>query len=589
MKRNLLLILIAIMVVVIVGRFSRIINPVDQIIITKSDDGRTMRAVTRNGDILSVKKKQNDLGYAVYINEQGIAAGNGAELQQARDGSLSLINQLNNGMRLIDVGVTPMKPIGFSIYFIAKNSSPFKLGIKEGILSLAIFLFFAERYIRGGGGRWINENLSSMKKNLRGVDYAFFGLLAIIASANPIGCDIDIIAKCITNSNSGIDIYAAQIVKKISDNFPYPAYPYTPLSLSILSPIQWINDQLYSPLLNIIFGRISSSGMLGLLSVIFFYIINFTILNELSLAGVFRVQELRKYLYLTTLCPGPLYLIAGFQQIDILAVLFFCQGILLFRFDRDRWMGSILIAIGLAIKPQNLLLAPIVSLFLVHSSIGREFKETTKNLLCGVLILAFYGLCFYLSQSKSYVAVISGFSIVERLYLSLLDISPDLKIYSVPVFIFVTLSYVFSAWRPFIGQAWITSMSAMLAASALICTYQASFVHTPGLSIFMTPAITIVIACTSFFVDWIWIMLMSFLAVSSWPLTFPGDITRYFTNMGYNAVLGGYPESNHEKYYSFLYTAEFVGLITLVILFTKGICKLRDIAEEISRPPIFTR
>ena len=143
MKRNLLLILIAIMVVIIVGRFSRIINPVDQIIITKSDDGRTMRAVTRNGDILSVKKKQNDLGYAVYINEQGIAAGNGAELQQARDGSLSLINRLNNGMRLIDVGVTPMKPIGFSIYLIAKNSSPFKLGIKEGILSLAIFLFFA--------------------------------------------------------------------------------------------------------------------------------------------------------------------------------------------------------------------------------------------------------------------------------------------------------------------------------------------------------------------------------------------------------------------------------------------------------------
>ena len=572
------------MVVIIVGRFSRIINPIDQIIITKSDDGKTMRAVTKNGDILSVKKKVNDLGYAVYINEKGIDSGNGVALQQARDGSLSLIDGLNSGMRLIDVGETPIKPTGFSIYFIAKNASPFKIGIKEAIVSLAIFFFFAKRSIRGGVGRWMNQNLSSMKENLAGVDYAFFGLLAIIASANPVGCDIDIIAKSISNSNTGIDIYAAQIAKKISDNFPYPAYPYTPLSLSILSPIQWVNDELYSPLLSIIFGRSSSSGMLGLLSVIFFYIINFTILNELSLAGVIRARELRKYLYLTTLCPGPLYLIAGFQQIDILAVLFFCQGLLLFRYDRDRWVGSILIAIGLAIKPQNLLLAPVVSLFLVHASIGRDLKEITKNLICGLLILVFYGLCFYLSQSKSYVAVISGFSIVERLYLSLFDISPDLKIYSVPVFVFVTLSYVLSAWRPSVDRAWLTSMSALLATSALICAYQASFVHTPGLSIFMTPAITIVMACSSFFVDWIWIMLISFLAVSSWPLTFPGDLTRYFTDVGYNAVLGGYPESNHEQYYSFLYTAEFVGLITLVTIFTKGICKLRDIAEAIIVP-----
>ncbi|NBY21924.1 MAG: hypothetical protein EBQ73_03495, partial [Gammaproteobacteria bacterium] len=274
MKKYALLILIAIMVVIIVGRFSRIINPIDQIIITKSDDGKTTRAVTKNGDILSVKKKVNDLGYAVYINEKGIDSGNGVALQQARDGSLSLIDGLNSGMRLIDVGETPIKPTGFSIYFIAKNASPFKIGIKEAIVSLAIFFFFAKRSIRGGVRCWMNQNLSSMKENLAGVDYAFFGLLAIIASANPVGCDIDIIAKSISNSNAGIDIYAAQIAKKISDNFPYPAYPYTPLSLSILSPIQWVNDELYSPLLSIIFGHSSSSGMLGLLSVIFFYIIN---------------------------------------------------------------------------------------------------------------------------------------------------------------------------------------------------------------------------------------------------------------------------------------------------------------------------
>ena len=72
MKKYALLVLIAIMVIIIVGRFSRIINPIDQIIITKSDDGKTTRAVTKNGDILSVKKKVNDLGYAVYINEKGI-------------------------------------------------------------------------------------------------------------------------------------------------------------------------------------------------------------------------------------------------------------------------------------------------------------------------------------------------------------------------------------------------------------------------------------------------------------------------------------------------------------------------------------
>ncbi|NBY21436.1 MAG: DUF2029 domain-containing protein [Gammaproteobacteria bacterium] len=391
---------------------------------------------------------------------------------------------------------------------------------------------------------------------------------------NPMGFDIEIIARCVTYSNEGIDIYAAQIAKKYSDNFPWPAYPYPPITLTIMSPIQWVNDNIYSPALTLLFGRAPSSAAFELVSVLIFYVINICILTDLSSAGVIKSKEVRTVFYLATLCPGPLYLIAGFQQADILGVSFICLGLLIFRPKRDRLIGSILMSIGLSIKPQNLIIAPVIFIFLAQSNAVTDKQEPRAMGFFFGFIVLLYCLNFYLSQFQSYTTLLSGFSIIERLMQSLWDIRADIKVYSAPLFACVTITLIIGLWRPSDSESWKASANAMLATSALICSYQASIEHTPGLSMFMVLGITVAIATSESIIKRIWIMIVSLFAVSFWPFTLPGDITRPFTNLGFNALLSGLPEANHDKWFSSLYTMEFSGLISLSIVMLISIIKV---------------
>ena len=563
-KGRILLAIMAIILVLFVARFSRIINPVDQVIITISDSADTIRAVTRNGDLIPVKK--DSINGLIRINNDDPNGRGGIEINVSKEGFASLKKGSPNSLSILEMDDISLKPKGFRSFVISNNKTPFRFGIIEAAFCLSWIFWYSLHHKRKKPMRWATSAANAIKTVLKPIDFFIFGVIALAASMNPMGFDIEIIAKCVTHSNEGIDIYATQIAKKYSDNFPWPAYPYPPITLTIMSPIQWVNDNMYAPVMTLLFGRAPSSAAFELISVLVFYAINIFIITDLSSAGIIKPKEVRKIFYLTTLCPGPLYLIAGFQQADILGVLFICLGLLIFRPNRDRLIGSILISIGLSIKPQNLIIAPIIFLFLAQSTATADKQELRENGFFFALIVLLYCLNFYLSQSQSYTTLLSGFSIIERLMLSLWDIRTDIKVYSAPLFACVTTTLIIGLWRPSTSENWKACANAMLAISALICSYQASIEHTPGLSMFMVLGITVAIAISESIIKSIWIMIMSLFAVSFWPFTLPGDMTRPFTNLGLNALLSGFPEANHDKWFSSLYTIEFTGLISLSII-----------------------
>ncbi|NBS18011.1 MAG: hypothetical protein EBS79_14260 [Gammaproteobacteria bacterium] len=137
-KGKMFFVIFTIILVCFVARFSRIINPVDQVIVTISDSGETIRAVTKNGDLIPARK---DSGTGlIRINNDNPNGREGIDINVSKEGFVSLKKGSPNSLRILEMDDISLKPKGFRSYVISKNSTPFRFGLLEAAFCIACTL-----------------------------------------------------------------------------------------------------------------------------------------------------------------------------------------------------------------------------------------------------------------------------------------------------------------------------------------------------------------------------------------------------------------------------------------------------------------
>ncbi len=548
----------------VIAKLGRVINPVPQISVAISKDGTKAYAVNKYGTPENTHSELIQNGAArIFVSGAPLGVAGDLTLIREVSGDLSIENSTLTSVVAKNNSV--LMPINHDGYVVAKNPGLFWLSSWVSIFFVAIALVL----ILSANGiiLYVNELISLWRLAFNRYDITLIIALLLAASLWPVGVDINVIARTVSYSNDGIDIYSAQIVKKLADNFPWPAFPYPPVTLSILSPLQWLSDSIITPFLLFATGRNVASSGIAIFGIFLYFSLTYAILAEFIKIGRLSTTNLRSSFYWAVLCPGTLYLVAGFQQIDIYGIAFLGFGLILMQESRARLFGAILIAVGLGVKPQNLIVAPVVIMYFLHRlRITDNIKDTLIELTSAFIVIVVYFASFFAATLPSYKYLIEGFSVVDRMGASIWIINPDNRIYSMPLFSIIAYSAIFYFWRSADIKKTHIGISAMVSMSIVICLYQASMVHNPGLSIFLLLGITPLMALIKDLLDRIAIALVSIMAVFSWPLSYPGDVTRLFSERGFNEILGGYAERFHEQYYSMLYSIEFIGLVLLGII-----------------------
>lgn len=586
-SKYLLLFLLVAVCIIDVGRLGRIIKPVPQIAVAISKDGLTVKAVSESGIALPVSIEKTENG-AVILTLPGkyLKLSKPLMLQRGTDGILRFNKSEAQNISVESNSI--LTPTGFDGYIVARRPGAFHFSLWSVLLIMGLLAVLTVSLKRGGVSKWA-ENLLTLARDTFGrYDLLFVIAIAILAAIWPVGVDINVIARTVSYSNQGIDIYAAQVMKLQADAFPWPAYPYPPVTLALLAPIQALNDALLSPFIKLIIGREVASAGISLFCTMSFFAVTLAILAEMHWLGWLSIKQVRSTFYFSILCPGMLYLVAGFQQIDIFGVVMIGFGLLLMRPSRDRLLGAILIAVGLGIKPQNLIIAPVIILFFAHRINGAEnMRERLTEFSSLVLTALVYSGMWIAAEVPSYKVLIASFSIIERLIASIWIINPDNRVFSMPLFVTAAYAMIYVTWRPSNNSPDNTALAAMISIAVVVGLYQASMVHNPGLSMFLVLGMAPLLALVQGWIDRLGIMLVSLMAVISWPLSFPGDITRLFTDKGFNKVFGSLPEEFHSLYYSLLFTGEFIGLVLISIIFIGSLKML--LASSISQSLFSTR
>lgn len=579
-SRVIVFIIISLYAVIVAGRYSRITSSVSQVSVAIMSGGEKSFAVTGEGDVLSSSLTiDSNKTHSLSINlPQGLKevpktlelSGSSPSALEIESPRVSGINEI----KIKDLGVRPEAGVASS-YIVVKNPSSFRYTIWTVLGIMAFVAILAYTFLKTSAWASISRGFNTYKTVFRWYDNAFMIIIAILSSLYPMGCDIEVIARFISLSNLGVDVYSYQILKKMADGWPFPGFPYPPFTLALLSPIQFISDVIISPTTLAIFGKRAESCGLELASMACLFAVVIMVSVKLYSIGAISKEKIRGVFYSSVLAPGVIYLVAGFQQIDIFGVALMCAGLILITSSSRAWLlGAVAIGIALGVKPQNLIMAPVVVLFFMHCMVRGQRNAFFIELTILLSTLSIVVINILTSQFKSYHEVVSGFSIIDRLRGHLWAVSPDILVYSAPLFVGISMAVIWSAWRAPRNEPDYGGLVCMLGASSIVCAYQASIMHTPGLSMYIILGLSVTMGLLESWIDRVGVMIASALAVSYWPFLPPGDAGRPFRNFGITFVSDMLSGKFHVEYVSMLYTLEMLGLVILSGLFINRIVAL---------------
>lgn len=380
----------------------------------------------------------------------------------------------------------------------------------------SLLLFWLLSYLR-----YFQDLVSSLKnalKNLNIFDYFVVVALTIFAMSKTAIIDVVALDDVVSGLHSGVNYYIVSLVQAIHGQLP--TFPYNPLTLYFLAVISKIKYILVHLGFNVSGAAIIQESFLA-----FYYWLAFEITCFVRERGISEWTK-RKIFYFVIFNPFSIYYVVFVGQTDIISVAFIFSGMRRLFLSRRIIWSITLISVGVALgKPQHLLV--MLVLFLCSGCVegGREAKLYIAKLSASLFfIFAVYWWYkyfpgFYLSLAHNPQAMRVSWSSWWELLSGAIVINRPIGMMIVSIFFFNSIS-------PSKLKLEETMLVALFGIGVIFASFQASFAHTFGVSIFLLPAVILSALMSKSVVKLLFYYLASIGLLATWGTGLVGDVTN---------------------------------------------------------------
>lgn len=416
---------------------------------------------------------------------------------------------------------------------------------------------------------------TSFLKLLKKKDFIILILIFAITLFVTVGCDAKVIANVGNLFAEDIDIYQLQVNSKLITGREYAEFPYNPLMLCIWGGLMTI----FRPITKIlpVIGNYPyfEVGILKLFSLIFIFLTISTVLSFLLDKKIINEKKAKWVYYLSLFNPITFYVAILFVQLDALTLYLIVAGtVLLSNLNKNRFLGILLLSIGLMLKMQILFLIPtavIAILYIIFYNCNDKLATKIYRVLkCGIIFgwIALTTFVILYIMKTPFYHLESNLAQSERLWYTTIQYASTTYIYiSLGALAIATILFVLNIHSKMKKENVI--MASLIYYSVIIFLFSFAILPTPSIYIVTLGGMIIMLATEQDKLKNIIITLVSTLIIVCPMFSDYGDISKIVKNPNEQGVITTFiqnmPEKDKIKTNSITFTVSAVSMLTYAI------------------------
>ncbi len=425
---------------------------------------------------------------------------------------------------------------------------------------------------------------SSFFKLLNKKDIFLLVLVFVLTFFIIVGCDAKVIANVGNLFAEDVDIYQLQVNSKYITGREYAEFPYNPLMLCIWGGILTI----FRPITKMlpVIGKFPyfEVGILKLFSLVFIFLTISSILSFLLDHEIIAKKRAKWIYYLSLFNPITFYVAMLFVQLDALTLYFVVTGmVLLSKLNEDRFLGVLLLSIGLMLKMQILFLVPIVIIAILYI-IFYNGKDKITNKIIRLLKCAFiflliaittFGIVYVLKTPFFYLE--SNLEQSERLWFTTIQYNSNTYLYvALGTLAIAMIIFVLNIHSKMKKENII--MASLIYYAVIILLFSFAILPTPSIYIVTLGGMVILVALEPDKLKNIMFVLVSSLIIVCPMFSDYGDISKIVKNPNDTGIITNVIQKmevkDSQKINSIMFTISAVSMLTYAAYMGKKSIKL---------------
>ena len=427
---------------------------------------------------------------------------------------------------------------------------------------------------------------SSFFKVLKNKDFLILILVFLITSFIIVGCDAKVIANVGNLFSEDIDIYQLQVNTKLITGREYAEFPYNPLMLCIWGGLMTV----FRPITKIlpIIGNYPyfEVGILKIFSLLFIFLSISSILSYLLDKNIIEIKRARWIYYLSLFNPVTFYVAILFVQLDALTLYLITIGtLLLSNLNNNRFLGILLLSIGLMLKMQVIFLIPIsliaVLYIILYNCKDKPITKLIRIVKCGIIFLWITLISFlipYILKTPFY-HLESNLAQSERLWYTTIQYTNSTHVYvTLATLVMALMIFVLKIHSKMKKENLI--LASIIYYAVIIFLFSFSILPTPSIYIVTLAGITILLALEKDKLKNVIMIVVSILIIICPMFSDYGDISKIIKNPNEQGIITSFinklPENNYKKVNSIIFTISAVSMLTYSIYMGKEAIRLLE-------------
>ena len=403
-----------------------------------------------------------------------------------------------------------------------------------------------------------------------------FGIFIVTAFIT-VGCDAKVIANISNLFAKDIDIYQLQVNSKLILGREYAEFPYNSLMLYIWGGILSIFSPITQNLPVIDVFPYFEVAFMKLFNIIFIVLTILSILSFLIDKKFVDIKKAKFIFYLSIFNPVTFYVAILFVQLDALTLYLVVTGILLLNnINNDKYLGILLLSIGLLLKMQILFLLPIIIISILYIIIFEKKEKYVlkiKRIVISGLIFIYFAIIYfvilYIGKMPFYYLE-SNLAQSERLWYTTIQ-------YSSNTFLYVTLGCMVIAMLIFVFNLHLNIkkeniiLSTILYIGTIILLFSFAILPTPSIYIVTLGSFVIYTSLEKDNLKKIIFIGCAILIIICPMFSDYGDISKIITGPNSTGYITKYISSSKEnlKINSIMFTISSISMLIYSIYFGK--------------------
>lgn len=427
---------------------------------------------------------------------------------------------------------------------------------------------------------------TSFFKLLNKKDIIILGIIFLITLFVIVGCDAKVIANVGNLFAKDVDIYQLQVNSKLITGREYAEFPYNPLMLCIWGGLMTI----FRPITKIfpIIGNYPyfEVGVLKLFSLLFIFLTISSILSFLLDNKIIDKKRAKWIYYLSLFNPVTFYVAILFVQLDALTLYLIVTGTLLLNnLNKNRFLGILLLSIGLMLKMQVLFLIPIAIIailyIILYNCKDKPITKIIRLVKCGMIFLwvavTTFGIVYILKTPFYHLE--SNLAQSERLWYTTVQYTSFTYLYvALGALAIAMILFVLNIHSKMKKENII--MASIVYYAVIIFLFSFAVLPTPSIYIVTLGAFTILLALEKDKLKNVMLILISILIIVCPMFSDYGDISKIVKNPNEQGIITSYiqkkPEKDSQKINSIIFTVSAVSMLTYAIYMGKKSIKLLE-------------